>query len=95
MTRCVGESGVTQLGMRGLEGLQLLEQRVVVGVGDLGRVEYVVGACVMLERRAQRRARVRIRLRRGHASAANAPLPASAGNRTHRDAWQLTATRVS
>ena len=42
ITRCVGESGVTQLGMRGLDRLQLLEQPVVLGIGNLRLVEHVV-----------------------------------------------------
>ena len=44
---------VQQFGMRGLERLQLLEQLVVLGVGDLRRVEHVVAMGVMVQLRAQ------------------------------------------
>ena len=52
-TRWVGESGVTQFGVRGLDRLQLLEQAVVLGVGDLRRVEHVVAVRVALQLLAQ------------------------------------------
>ena len=58
--------------MRRLDRLQLLEQRVVVGVGDLGRVEHVVGVGVVRELRAQRRGargRIGAALRRAQAPA--------------------------
>ena len=49
--------GRDELGMLGLDRLQLLEQRVVVGVGNLRRVEHVVG--VRRDARAARAARRR------------------------------------
>ena len=52
-TRCVGESGVTQLGMLGLDRAELVEQRVVLVVADLGVVENVVAVAVMLEQLPQ------------------------------------------
>ena len=51
--RCVGESGVTQLGMLGLDRPQLVEQRVVLVVADLGIVEDVVAVAVVVELAAQ------------------------------------------
>ena len=42
-----------QLGMRGLDRAQLIEQRVVLGIADLGIVEDVVAVAVMLQQRAQ------------------------------------------
>ena len=48
-TRCVGESGVTQLGVLGLELAQLVEQRVVDVVVDAGVVEDVVAIVVLVE----------------------------------------------
>ena len=63
-TRWVGESGVIELGMRGLEGLQLLQERVELGVGDLRRVEDVVGVLVAPDVGAERRGA----LSRGHVS---------------------------
>ena len=47
--------GRDELGMRRLDRLQLLEQRVVLGVGNLRRIAHVVGARVVLELLAQRR----------------------------------------
>ena len=52
-TRWVGESGVTQVGVLRLEVAQLVQQRVVLGVGDLRVVEDVVAVVVVLELRAQ------------------------------------------
>ena len=52
-TRRVGESGLTQLGVGVLEQPQLADQGVVVGVGDLGRVELVVPLVVVRDQRAQ------------------------------------------
>ena len=43
-TRCVGESGVTQLRVGSLEVGQLAEEPVVLGVGELRRVLLVVQA---------------------------------------------------
>ncbi len=67
--------GADELGVRRLDRLQLLEQRVVVGVGDLGLIEHVVRVRVMREQVAQLgRARggiacgLAFRRRRGHAS---------------------------
>jgi hypothetical protein len=56
-TRCVGESGVDQLGVLGLEAAQLVEQRVVLVVADLGVVEDVVALVVVGELLAQLGAR--------------------------------------
>jgi len=42
-----------QRGVRGLEAAQLVQQAVVLGVGDLGVVEDVVAVVVVLERTAQ------------------------------------------
>jgi hypothetical protein len=39
--------------MGGLEGLQFLEQAVVLGVRDLRRVQHVVAVGVVLQQRAQ------------------------------------------
>ena len=44
-----GRVGGEQLGMRGLEALELVHQRVVLGVGDLGGVENVVEVLVAAE----------------------------------------------
>ena len=57
-TRCVGESGVTSSGCVGLDRAQLVEQRVVVVVADLGVVEDVVAVAVVVQlaRAAPRRA---------------------------------------
>ena len=52
-TRCVGESGVTSVGMLGLEILQLLHQLVEVGVADFGIVENVVEVLVVANLFAQ------------------------------------------
>ena len=51
-TRCVGESGVHQRRMLGLERLQLAEQRVVLGVADRRRVRVVVALVVLRRSRA-------------------------------------------
>jgi hypothetical protein len=51
-TRCVGESGVTVLDAPP-RALQLVHQRVVLGVADLGRVENVVEMLVAAQFRAQ------------------------------------------
>ena len=54
-TRCVGESGVTQLGMLGLERAQLVEQLVVDVVADLpGRRGRSSGGCGARARAAAR-----------------------------------------
>ena len=53
ITRCVGESGGAQLRVLSLDRLQLLEQPVVLGVGDFRRVEHVVAVRVALQQRAQ------------------------------------------
>jgi hypothetical protein len=64
-----------QLGMRGLDRLQLLEQRVVVGVRDRRRIEDVVRMRVAGQDGAQLGGAVRrlgigrLRPRRGHGSA--------------------------
>ena len=42
-----------QLGELLLEGLQLAEQRVALGVGDLGLVELVVALVVVLDQGAE------------------------------------------
>ena len=52
-TRWVGESGVAQLRMRGLDVLELAEQRVLVGVADLRRVQLVVEPVGALDQVAQ------------------------------------------
>ena len=52
-TRWVGESGVSKLGVRGFDGLELVHQRVVLGVGDLGRVEDVIQVLVAAQFGAQ------------------------------------------
>ena len=52
-TRCVGESGRDELGVLGLDPAQLVEQRVVGVVADLGVVEDVVAVPVVGELRAQ------------------------------------------
>ena len=52
-TRWVGESGVTQLGVLALDRAQLVEQRVVGVVADLGVVEDVVAVAVVRELLAQ------------------------------------------
>ena len=49
-TRWVGESDVISSGMGGLEGDELAEQRVVLGVGELRRVLLVVEAVRALDR---------------------------------------------
>ena len=54
-TRWVGESGVISSGCAGLEGPQLLQERVELGVGDLRRVEDVVGVLVAPDVGAERR----------------------------------------
>ena len=68
--------GRDELGMRRLDRLQLLEQRVVVGVGDRRRVEHVVGVRVTLELLAQ--------LRRPRAAGSRADLRSDAGERTRQ-----------
>ncbi len=84
-TRCVGESGVTQLGMRRLDRLQLLEQPVVLGVGDLRLVEHVVAVGVVLQQLAQFARRVaRVSDRRRSCRASCATLSASVAHRTLR-----------
>ena len=60
----VGESGVTRVGMAGLEVPQLADQEVELGVGDLRRVQRVVPLVVVGDELAQlggpsRRGRVR------------------------------------
>ena len=52
-TRWVGESGVAQLGVLGLQHAQLREQRVVLRVPDDGVVQHVVAVRVLGERAAQ------------------------------------------
>ena len=52
-TVCVGESGVTRVGYVGLELPELEHQEVVLGVGDLRRVEHVVPLVVVLDQLAQ------------------------------------------
>ena len=51
--RCVGESGVDELGMLLLDRAQLAHERVELGVGDLGRVEHEVLLVVVLDQRPQ------------------------------------------
>ena len=51
--RCVGESGVTSSGCARFELAQLPDERVELGVGDLGRVEHEVLLVVVLDRLAQ------------------------------------------
>ena len=46
--------GGAQRRVRGLQGLQFLEQAVVLGVGQLRRVEHVVAVSVVLQLGAQR-----------------------------------------
>ena len=53
--RCVGESGVTSVGMLRLELAQLADERVELGVGDLGLVEDEVPLVVVLDQLAQLR----------------------------------------
>ena len=48
-----GRVGREQLGMRGFEALELVHQRVVLGVGDFGRVEHVVEMLVAADLVAQ------------------------------------------
>ena len=48
-TRWVGESGVTSSGCSVLERLELVEERVVGAVVDLGIVEDVVAVVVVLD----------------------------------------------
>jgi hypothetical protein len=48
-----GRVGRDQLGMLGLERLQAVHARVVLGVGDLGRVEHVVEMLVVAKVLAQ------------------------------------------
>jgi hypothetical protein len=48
-----GRVGREQLGVRGLDALELVHQRVVLGVGDLRRVEDVVEVLVVAEFGAQ------------------------------------------
>ena len=64
-TRWVGESGVTQLRVLGLDPAQLVEQRVVRVVADLGVVEDVVAVAVVLQLPAQLGGPLR---RRAHSS---------------------------
>ena len=52
-TFCVGDSGRHQVRVLLFERLQLPDQGVVVGVADLGVVELVVPAVVVLDLRAQ------------------------------------------
>ena len=52
-TRWVGESGVSSSGCAASMPLQLVHQRVVVGVGDLRRVENVVEVLVAAQFGAQ------------------------------------------
>ena len=54
-----------QLGVIGLDRTQLVEQRVVLVVADLGVVEDVVAAVVVLEQAAQLSDPLRVCLRRG------------------------------
>jgi len=44
-----GGIGGHEIGMPGLDGLQLVEERIVLGVRDLGAVQLVVEAVVPLE----------------------------------------------
>ena len=53
-TRCVGESGVIELGIFRFERAQAIEQFVVFAVGYFGIVENVVAVVVVVDRRAQR-----------------------------------------
>ena len=46
-TACVGESGVASAGIVRLELPQLHHEEVVLGVGDLGRIEHVVQLVVV------------------------------------------------
>ena len=83
-TRRVGESGLHELGMGVLEQPQLADQRVVVGVGDLGRVELVVPLVVMRDQRAElldppRRDRLRRPKRRPSAEGYPGAMPRWAG----------------
>ena len=47
LTRCVGESGGDEVRVLGLEPLELVHQRVELGVGDLRLVEDVVALFVV------------------------------------------------
>ena len=53
-TRWVGESGVTQVGVRGFERAELAHERVELGVGDLRRVALVVQRFVVANLIAER-----------------------------------------
>ena len=46
--------GIGPFGMRRLECRQLMEEAVVLGVGDQGRIEHIVGMVMALELPAQR-----------------------------------------
>ena len=69
--------------MRGLERLQLLEQRVVLGVRNLRRVEDVVGRGVVLQQLAQgrRAGGGRARHRRRSGTPSPRPRPAQLNRR--------------
>ena len=75
-TRWVGESGVTQLRVLASMRAQLVEQRVVLVVADLGVVEDVVAVVVVIQRRrsssARRSARPALLIRRLDLPAAGA-----------------------
>mgnify|MGYP003694504673 CR=1 FL=1 len=59
-TRCVGESGVAELGMRRLQLGELAEQLVVLGIRNARIVEHVVAVVVRFDVPAQLSARRRI-----------------------------------
>ncbi len=81
-TRWVGESGVRNSRMLGLDRAQLVQQRVVDVVADLRIVEHVVAVGVVFELRAQllgarlRRSGRRSRRRRAPGRSATGPRPA-------------------
>ena len=60
-----GRIGAAQRRVRGLQRLQLGEQAVVLGVGDLRRVEHVVAVRMVVQLLAQQRGAVGRGLRRG------------------------------
>ena len=67
-TRWVGESGVTSSGCSRLDRAQLVEQRVVDVVADLGVVEDVVAVVVVRELLAQLGGPLRASARAAHST---------------------------
>ena len=97
-----GRIGRQQLGMRGLHGLQLLEQAVVLGVRASRRVEHVVAVARWLQRLARSsaaRAQAGSRRRRNRRTLAGAALqlnpPRAPENRRRAsEPARLSAERV-